>query len=282
MLHAAFPSVIVELEERSPLGTIRHGAADLTYAAATALERGEAWTVDRVPVTGEVCRSITHPARMAAWRGGLYAPGLAEAFSKFAEAVSRSGIGDFPFRLSVLNAAIRVARHAEWLAGTVERARLAPWPETGSVCCPLTGEIFSAIASGDMGTPFAFGVREATFAGVDPRHLAAFLDDAGGEMDAAEYLSHSLRVPERWFRDIDLLVEAGMDWAVARDFETFAASIESWNARQDVGLPFCDVSLVHVQPGEGGKAPLAWCQDHAARSTGLVQAVSDLSFPFRR
>lgn len=277
-----FPNVVVELERRTPPETFRLGSADLTYAAAAALGRGDVWIDDRVPPTAEVCTSVGHRARIAAWKGELFAPGLASAFGRLAEAVAAAGVTDLPFRMSVLQAARRVARHADWLAEAVAQARAAPWPAKGAVCVPLTGEIVPVSEAGGVDTPFAFGVKSARFAGVDYRAYADFLDDCDGRMDAAEYLSHSLRLPEIWFRDIASLDAAGMDWLAQRDLAGLSAAVSAWNGLQKVGLPYRDSSVVHLKRGQDARDAVLWCRGHAALSATLADAVSDLSVSARR
>lgn len=277
-----FNSLIVELEERSPSGTARLGVADLTLAATAAIRRGEEWREDRVPATPEVSAALGHRGRVAAWQGTLYSKGLKDAFSAFASRAAEYGADRLEFHLSILQAARRVAAHAKWLAATAAKASPEAWPAEGQVCCPLTGEIVPCHDEANLDSPFAFGVVEGVFGGVDARSFADFMRDCDGTMGAVEYLSHSLSFPELWFTEPGLLDEAAVEWLATGDFEVLCATVSQWNGMQHGGVPFCDVTRIHLQRGETRKSILAWCREHISRSQGLVDGVDDQSFPSGR
>jgi len=275
-------TLIVELEERLPSGTARLGTADLTLAATAAIRRGEEWKDDRVPATPEVSAALGHRGRVAAWRGDLYSKGLNAAFSAFASSMTADGLDRLEFHISILQAARRVAAHAEWLAAAVAKAKPLEWPSEGRICCPLTGEIMPCHAVSDLDSPFAFGVVEGVFAGVDAGSFADFLRDCDGTMNAAEYLSHSMSFPELWFTEPGFLDEAGVEWLATGDFGALAAAVGRWNDMQRGGVPFCDVTKIHLLRGETRKGVLAWCRDHILRSRGLVDGVGEQSFSTSR
>lgn len=270
------PRFIAPLEERSPRGAVSHGTADLTYAAALALDAGVRWTTEAVPPTVEVCRAIPHEARMAAWRKELYSPGLPAAFEAFAaNALGEHGTAGFSFRLSVYNAALHLVKHADWLMAAVSEAAVAPWPPSAHVSHPLTGEITPAgQAEALAGIPFAFGAVSAAFSGIDPAAFCDFLQAGDGSLGAADYLSHALRSPEAWFRDLHSLDRAARDWAAHRDLDSFVSAVREWNSKQDVCALAGDPSTLYVAPwSSGADEAAAWCADHARTVRELLESI---------
>lgn len=269
------PRIITRLEERLPDGGVLPlGEADLTYAAAVDIDAGRRWDTDLVPATVEVCKALSHEARMAAWAGRLHAPGLAEQFARFEEAILAQGRGAFSFRLSVYYAARQVARHAAWLARTVSHATAAPWPEAGYAAHPLTGEAFDVARRHEIESPFAFAVLHLPFVGIDATAIADFLRDGGG--GAAEYLSCSVMRPEMWFRGLRDLEEAAMGFVLDGHFEAFADAVRRWNAMQEVVAVTPRFDVIHVDGTDDGHAAAReWASQHLRTASALVEAMRE-------
>lgn len=267
------PRIIARLEERLPGGlALPRGSADLTYAAAIDIDEGRRWETDLVPATVEVCRSIPHDARVAAWEGRLFAPGLAEQFARFEKAALAMGKGEYSFRLSVYLAARQVAKHAEWLARTVAAAKGIPWPRDGFAAHPLTGETFHVSLRNEVETPFAFATARLPFLGIDPQAFADFVGDGGG--GASEYLACSVSHPEAWFTGLHDLDEAAMDFLADGDFAALASSVSRWNAAQNVSALAPVFSAIHVDLASGGHAQaVAWAFGYMERARALAEAV---------
>lgn len=270
------PKVILRLEERLPGATVDLGVADLSLAVSEAIEDGQRWTTDQVPATVEVCRAVPHAARMAAWGGNLFAPGLPEAFAKFeAYALRRQGgHAAFAFRLSVYQAAKRVVAHAAWLKAAVKEASIQTWPSKGKVCHPLTGETMPCSDTEALGgVPFAFGCRRLKFMGIDAASLADFISDGNDPNSVTAYLCTFLRSPEAWLLEVDFLREAANAWLSSRDLDALSASVSVWNGMQDVSPVVGDPTQLLLIPGSSIVGALEWCDAHLDMSSELLRVV---------
>lgn len=266
------PRIITRLEERLPDGGVLPlGEADLTYAAAVDIDAGRRWDTDLVPATVEVCKAISHPARVAAWEGRLHAPGLARQFAALETHALAQGPGAFSFGLSVCIAARQVARHAEWLARTAAAAQALPWPSEGYVAHPLTGEAVPASRRHSIEAPFAFAAEGRPFIGIDARGLADFLADGGGGV--SEFLACTVRHPEAWFTGLRDLEEAALGYSMDGGFDALEAAVAGWNAVQRVFAITPVHSAIHVGPAKGHADAVAWAQAYAAKARALARAV---------
>ena len=273
----AIPRIILRIEERRNGATADLGIADLTLAACEAIDDGDRWNTEAVPATVEVCKAIPHAARMAAWDGCLFAPGLPEAFEDLQLFVMAraGGPAAFAFKLSVYQAAKRVVVHAEWLLSSVKAATAASWPSRGKYSHPLSGEIMSCSDMESLGgIPFAFGCRRLEFSGIDAASLADFLGDMSDPGAVNAYLETFLKAPGAWLKDVDMLEEAAYAWLAGQNLADLSGAIEAWNRRQDVAPVVGDPSILLLVPGADADNALGWCKRHLVKAEELVRAVA--------